>query len=293
MKNSNHKPLLSIIVVSYNCCELLHNCLFSLRPYLQADRDELIVVDNASTDESVSMLERLFPEVKLLASGSNLGFGRANILGLQEARGDYVFLLNPDTVVHGDVLQALLDFFNDDAHKEVGVAGFQLLDSAGRPDISAGNFPSLIQLVLELFPSRLFPYRLQSRLVKDYIEVDYVSGADLAFPRKLWEETGGFDPSFFLYYEETEWQYRVMKAGYKRVLIQGPSITHYSTSDLYKLHPLKIRIFESSRILYYQKVYGRLAAWYARFALSLYYGSRFLMGKSSHFARSAREVWYV
>lgn len=284
----------STIIVNYNSGRLLANCLTSLLPYFSAEREEVIVVDNASTDDSLTHAQAHFPWVKFIQVGENLGFGRANNLGAKHALGQWLFFLNPDTEVHGDLVGAALAFFKTPASFTVGIAGFQVVNRAGQPDVSAGNFPGLWSLAKELLlPGRLFPHRLKTKAANGFVEVDYVSGADLFVPRRYWEQTKGFDPDFFLYYEETEWQYRFKTLGLKRVLLPFPTLLHHIGTNDHKVSLEKIKIFEKSRILYYQKVYGSWASLYCRILLSLFYASRWLMAKGQHYKEAAREVWHV
>lgn len=284
----------STIIVNYNSGRLLANCLNSLLPYFKADRDEVIVVDNASSDDSFVYAKAAFPWVKFVEAGENLGFGRANNLGAKNAVGQWLFFLNPDTEVQGDLIGNAISFFKSPASFSVGVAGFHVVNRAGQPEVSAGNFPSLWSLTKELLlPGRFFPHQLKTRAGHGFEEVDYVSGADLFVPRRYWEHTAGFDPDFFLYYEETEWQHRLKKMGLKRVLLPSPTLFHEVGTSDHKVNLQKIKIFEKSRILYYRKVYGSWAAAYCRLLLSLFYGSRSLMGKGSHYGQAAKEVWHV
>lgn len=285
---------ISTIIVNYNSGQLLQHCLASLERHFVPAREEVIVVDNASTDESLQQAQALFPWVKYVQAGENLGFGRANLLGAQHAQGQWFFFLNPDTEVHGDLVGAGLAFFKSPASVGVGVAGFPVLNAAGKAEVSAGNFPSLWSLTKELLlPGRLFPHRLRTKQHEHFAAVDYVSGADLFVPRRYWVHTGGFDPNFFLYYEETEWQYRLKKLGLMRALLAGPTLLHHVGTSDHKMSLSKIRIFEKSRILYYQKAYGVWASQYCRALLSLFYGSRWLLGKGSHYRQAAKEVWHV
>jgi GT2 family glycosyltransferase len=283
----------SIIIVSYNCRAYLEACLQHLQRYIDDQRDEVIVVDNASTDGTVAALRAQFGWVQWIEAGENLGFGRANNLGMTHAKGTHFFLLNPDTELRADAMAAGLAFFDLPAHRHVGVAGFPLLGSTGAPEVSAGNFPGLLSLALGLLPARVFPYRLKSKVRDAYTEVDYVSGADLFLPRSTYDLLGGFDPAFFLFYEETEWQHRMQRAGLKRVLLPAPHILHHVGTSDHKVSLLKITIFERSRIYYYRCVFGRFGAWYCRFMLSIFYFSRSFSRQKSYFREAVRTVWHV
>jgi GT2 family glycosyltransferase len=283
----------SVIIVSYNCSEYLRSCLQKLSLYLQIARDEVIVVDNASEDDTLHMLRTEFQWVKLIEAGGNLGFGRANNLGMAQASGDYFFLLNPDTELLGDAMGAGLAFFESEHSNGVGVLGFPLLGANLQPEVSAGNFPDLVSLTLDVLPANFFPYVLQMRQQGLYSLVDYVSGADLFLPRSTYERVGGFDPAFFLFYEETEWQFRMQRQGLLRVLLPGPHIMHHVGTSDHKVNLSKILIFEKSRVYYYHKLYGRVASWYCHFLLSFFYFSRSFQPGKTYFREAARKMWHV
>lgn len=283
----------STIIVSYNCEAYLRACLQKFASYYRPERDEVIVVDNASTDGTIGMLTNEFSWVKTIEAGGNLGFGRANNLGMAQATGDYFFLLNPDTVLLGDAMDAGLNFFEQAKSEGVGVLGFPLLSPAHEPEVSAGNFPDLVDLTLDLLPAFFFPYLLKERQTTHYKIVDYVSGADMFLPRSTYDLVGGFDPAFFLYYEETEWQFRMQKQGLLRVLLAEPQIIHHVGTSDHKVSLTKILLFEKSRVYYYRKLYGPLGAWYCRLLLSLFYFSRSFGRGKAYFRTAATKMWYV
>jgi len=141
---------LSIIVVNWNVCELLRRCLTSI----EANRGDLsleaIVVDNASSDDSVSVVEREFPQVHLIASQENLGYVGGNNLGVHEAKGRYLLILNPDTEILGDALQQMVAYL--DVHPDVGVVGPQLLNPDGSVQSSRRRFPQLATAFFDGIP---------------------------------------------------------------------------------------------------------------------------------------------
>jgi GT2 family glycosyltransferase len=128
-KRPQSAPLLSIIIVNYNVRDFLHHALVSLQKAMRGMKGEIIVVDNASDDGSVEMVRRRFPAVQLIASKSNLGFAKANNVGLKRARGKYILLINPDTLVQEDTLRVMLRFFEE--NHDVGLAGCKILNSDG------------------------------------------------------------------------------------------------------------------------------------------------------------------
>lgn len=188
-------PLVSIIIVSYRTPGLLRDCLASLAAQAGAEH-EAIVVDNASGDGTAEMVREEFPEVRLIASEANLGFSPANNLAMAQARGDYLLLLNPDTVLPTGCLARWLE-----RHRErgAGISGPRLLNPDGSLQPSAWKVPGLAASLLELFYLhrllRANGYPLQ-RFAADF-EPEFVSGAAMLFERGLRERIGGLDPEMF------------------------------------------------------------------------------------------------
>ncbi len=214
----------SIIIVSYNTCRLLCDCLDSIYQQTKELDFEVIVVDNASKDDTCQVLELSYPQVRLIRSAENLGFGRANNLGVQYAKGEYLLFLNSDTILLNNAISIFYQYAQEHSIDEnIGVLGGILLDRELMPNISAGEFPTPKSEFRYIF-HKLFPVKNVSD--KKQRDVDFVVGADMFIRRDLFIEIGGFDPQFFMYYEETDLQYRFAKVGYIRRIINGPRIIH-------------------------------------------------------------------
>jgi GT2 family glycosyltransferase len=182
---------------------------------------EVIVVDNASSDDSATMVEHEFPGARLIRNADNVGFGRANNVAMAAARGEYFLLLNSDAELLDDGLIHLVERLR--ARPEVGIAGLRLIHLDGRLQASARRFPTLQRVAIANF----WLYRLVSRrraadlLLGHYWdhdserEVDWVTGACMLVRRNVFRDTDGFDPSIFLYGEEVEWCHRVREKGWK------------------------------------------------------------------------------
>lgn len=260
----------SIIIVNYNTRDILNQCLGSIYQYTADINFEIILVDNASADGSTEMIKARYPEVILIESKENLGFGRANNLGAKHASGTYLFLLNSDTIMLENSIKILYNFFESTNDPNLAVIGCKLLDINKRPHISYGNFPSIRQELFEYGLSRIFrKYYLTklspsvcdaSRQIK---EVDYIMGADLFFKKQIFEQVNGFDEDFFLYYEETEICFRLKKKGYRILWVPLTSIIHYIGASGNQTKEFNYWILEQlhkSKYLYYKKCYGILAA---------------------------------
>ena len=228
----------SIIIVNYNTCNLLRNCLNSIFKHTEGIDFEVIVSDNGSKDGSIEMVKQEFPLVILIENNANLGFGTANNRGLEIAKGKYIFYLNSDTILINNAVKLFYDFWETSPDKaEIGALGGNLLDENGNIIHSYGNFPKpwkeiflfwrKIVLVYIKYLFKLFGHNLRLRKKNTTIqkigEVEYVTGADLFL---LNNKSDYFDERFFLYYEETDLQWHLMKNGLKRLIIPTPKIIH-------------------------------------------------------------------
>lgn len=224
----------SIIIVNYNTLEMTKACIDSIFKYTSDVGFEIILVDNASNDGSKEFFS-CDDRIKYIYCGDNLGFGKANNLGLQYAKGRYLFLLNSDTLFLNNAVKIFLDYATN-AVEDVGCIGTFLLDENHKVTHSFGSFPTykntidewviypiLRQLKLKNKPSKYDPSFM---IRKGHFYVDYITGADIFVKRDIVLNHGLFDPDFFMYYEETEMQFRYRKMGYKSVMIEGPEIIH-------------------------------------------------------------------
>lgn len=220
----------SVIIINYNTRETTLACINTV---VEQSRDiayEIIVVDNASTDGSRECFAA-DKRIKYMYNGENVGFGRANNIGMRVAQGKYLFLLNSDTLLIDNALKIFYDAAESFGSR-LGAMGCILLDKQQRPTHSYGQFITIGSSLSEPF-LRLWN-RLAHKESKMYrptipsgnLYVDYVSGADMFVPRNVFEQTGGFDKDFFMYAEDVDWQYRMSKAGLDRIIIGGPHIIH-------------------------------------------------------------------
>ena len=212
---------LSVVIVSYNTREILHRCFQALKEASAGLTLEIFVVDNASRDGSVEMLGEQYPEVNVIASAVNLGFGAANNRALVEATGRYIILLNSDAFLRPDALR--LSIQHMDENPEIGLGGARLIgpDEAWQP--SARCFPSVLNDFLSLsglstrYPKSRF-FGRADRTWSDHMqpaEVDWVPGAYSIIRPKALQDVGIFDEGFFLYYEEVDLCRRIKEKGYK------------------------------------------------------------------------------
>jgi hypothetical protein len=230
---------LSVIVVSWNTEDLLRRCLASLRVHLRSLSHEIIVVDNASTDGSAEMVATEFPEARLIRNVANMGFGAANNQGMTAASGRYLLLLNSDTFLTDDSVAML--FASVQMQPSVGVAQCRLFFPDGRLQHTAYRFPSLGLILFEaLGVYKLFRRRAPGILLRGYWDhaterdVDWVIGAFMLMPRRVYEDTGGFDERLFLYGEDREWCFRIRQHEWRIRFYPSASIVHvgHASSDI-------------------------------------------------------------
>jgi len=260
----------AVIIVSWNVRDYLTDCLRSV--YAEFDRSGLEgavwVVDNASTDGTVELLDELFPQVKLIANSHNPGFGAANNQGMWAAATygpRYFFLLNPDTVVRPGALRALVDCL--EARPRAGMAGARLVYGDGRFQHSAFIFPGLIQLLFDLFPmpGRLYESRFNGRYARrlyradaEPFPIDHPLGATMMVRADVALVTGGFDESFYMYCEEIDWSWRIREAGWTIYAVPAAEIVHYGGESTRQVAARSLVDLWGSRARLYRKHHGRL-----------------------------------
>jgi GT2 family glycosyltransferase len=248
-----------VIIVNWNTKDLLCQCIDSLAQRVKNIDTEILVVDNGSTDGSVAAVREKFPGVRLIENSMNLGFAKANNHALSISKGRYLLLLNPDTQVKDEAIPQMLSFMN--AHAEAGVVGAQLLNADGSKQNSIANFPSLAtELLNKSLLRRLFPDKFPGK-ERDYpgpVEVDSVIGACMLVRRETVEQVGPLDEEYFLFLEETDWCYRMKKAGWKVYHIPQTEVLHFQGKSA-EAEKAKARIeYYRSRYHYFRKNKGRL-----------------------------------
>jgi GT2 family glycosyltransferase len=273
---------LAIVIVNWNVREMLAACLRSVQAELAASglTAQIWVVDNASTDGSVDMLRRHFPDIQLIASDKNLGFAAGNNAALRamgfdrpqevaDNRPAAVLLLNPDTELHPGALQTLVDFF--DSHAQAGVAGARLVYGDGSFQHSAFDFPGLWQLAIELLPvpGRLVESRLNGRYPRSLYEqgrpfqVGHPLGAAMCVRAEAIARIGLLDERFQMYVEEVDWCRRIVSAGWLAYCVPAATVTHYGGQSTTQAERESFVNLWTSRRRFYGKHYRPLKIWLA------------------------------
>ncbi|MGL5203416.1 glycosyltransferase family 2 protein [Cetobacterium sp.] len=256
----------SIIMVNYNTLELTKNTINSVIEKTSNIDYEIILIDNDSKDGSHEYFSSLnLDNFRYIQSGSNLGFGKANNLGYKIASGNYIFLLNTDTLLVNNAIKILFDEIYKD--NKIGVVGGNLYDMDMNPVHSF--LKEIYSFKTEIYINFGFILNIPKKIVgilksqkrddfnysNNIIEVGYITGADMMIRRECIEAVGFFDPDFFMYFEETELTSRIKKVGYKIVSVPGAKIIHLEGKST-KFKEQKIKMFNESKFKYFDKVYG-------------------------------------
>ena len=251
---------LSIIIVNYNVKEFLQNLIHSIYKAARNIKYEIIIVDNASDDGSVEFLREKFPDVKLIVNEENLGFSKANNIGLKCAAGKYLLLLNPDTLVGEDTFDKMIEFF--ESTPEAGLAGCKILNPDGTLQLACrrsfpGPWTSFCKVtgLSSLFPgSKIFArYNLTYLDENQTYEVDAISGSFMMLTREVYEKVGGLDEEFFMYGEDLDLCYRIQKAGYKVYYVHTTQIIHYKGESTKRSTLDETKIFYNAMHLFVKK----------------------------------------
>ena len=255
---------LSIIIVNYNVKHFLEQCIISVKKALNGIEGEIIVVDNNSVDGSLTLINEKFKDVVLISNKKNTGFSVANNQGIKIAKGENILLLNPDTVVQEDTLVKCLEFF--DSHQDAGALGVKMYDGNGRflPESKRGlPTPSVafykIFGLATLFPSsRVFgKYHLGYLSMNENHKVDVLSGAFMLIRRKVLDNVGLLDETFFMYGEDIDLSYRIKKAGYENYYFSKTKIIHYKGESTKKSSINYVFIFYRAMVIFAEKHFSK------------------------------------
>ena len=255
---------LSVIIVNYNVRQFLENSLASIGRALEGIEGEVFVVDNASDDGSADMVRAKFPSVRLVENRENLGFARANNIALRLTGGEFILLINPDTVVQEDTFRVMLRFFSE--VPDAGIAGCRILNPDGSFQLPCRrSFPTpwvaftKIFGLAALFPkSRLFgSYNLTYLSEDETYSVDAVSGSFMMVRREAYAKVGGLDESFFMYGEDLDWCYRFGIAGFRVYYVHTTKIIHFKGESTKRSDIDEIRLFYQAMQLFVSKHFSR------------------------------------
>ena len=257
---------LSIVILCWNDLEVIVNCLQSIHDGTHSTEFEVIISDNGSRDESVEVIRKKFPQVHVIENGTNLRFAKANNVGIRACKGEYILILNPDTIIHDGTLDKLVMFA--DQHAEAGALGCKVLNADGTYQVSGRPFASLRGEWIAALYLRPLGYLFDWFLSDSYTAwkgqtqrtVGWLSGCFILIRSDLIKRLGGFDEQFFYYYEDMDLCRRVWDAGYSIIYTPEMTITHLggqSTKRSPRAFALDSQI---TRYRYYYKYFGKRGA---------------------------------
>ena len=255
---------LSVIIVNYNVRQFLENALTSILRAMEGLEGEVFVVDNASDDGSVEMVKAKFHHVCLIQNKENVGFSRANNIALKQARGQYLLLINPDTVVQEDTFHEMLRFFRETP--DAGLAGCKILNPDGSFQLGAHrSFPTPWVAFTKIFGlSALFPksrffgrYNLTYLSPDETYEVDALSGSFMMMKRNVYERVGGLDEAYFMYGEDLDWCFRVSQIGSKVYYVHSTKIIHFKGESTRRSNLDEIKTFYAAMRIFVGKHFSR------------------------------------
>ena len=285
---------LSVIIVNYNVKYFLEQCLHSVAKAARGIDVEVFVVDNNSVDGSVQMVADKFPAVRLIANRDNRGFSRANNQAIAESTGEYVLLLNPDTVVEEDTFRRTLQFM--DQHPDAGGLGVKMVDGKGRflPESKRGlPTPAVafykISGLSAIFPkSQIFGrYHLGFLDKEQTHEVEILAGAFMLLRRSVLDVTGVLDETFFMYGEDIDLSYRIIKAGYKNYYFPETRIIHYKGESTKKSSVNYVLVFYNAMVIFARKHFSARNAKAFSFLINLAIYLRAFLAIAARFIRVA------
>lgn len=230
---------LSIIILNYNVSNFLEQCVLSVKSALSAIDAEIIVIDNNSSDDSCTMMKRRFPEVKLIENKQNLGFPKGNNIGVAQAKGEYICILNPDTVVAEDTFIKVMAFAKK--QKNLGIIGCKLIDGTGNflPESKRGiptPFVAFTKIagLYKIYPKCFGKYYAQKLAENETGKVEILVGAFMLMKRDLYLEIEGFDENCFMYSDDVDLSYMVLQKGKSNYYFHETSVIHYKGESTLK-----------------------------------------------------------
>ena len=252
---------LSVIILNYNVRFFLEQCVASVQEALTNIDSEIIVVDNDSSDDSCEIIKSRFPNVKLIENTVNSGFPKGNNIGVAQAKGDYICILNPDTVVAEDTFEKILAFAKK--QENLGIVGCKLIDGSGNflPESKRGIPTPFVALTKIFGLYKLFPncvlfnrYYAQHLSENETGKVDILVGAFMIMKRNLYNEIGGFDENCFMYSDDIDLSFMVLKSGKNNYYFHETSVIHYKGESTVK-DGLYMKRFREAMQFFYKKHY--------------------------------------
>jgi len=279
---------LSVIILNYKVPYYLLQCLQSVEKAIQHISAEIIVIDNNSKDESCQLVKQYFPNVILVQNKENTGFSKGNNAGIMLARGEYICLLNPDTVVGESVFQDLLKFA--ETKKDIGAVGVKIIDGAGSflPE-SKRNLPTPLVALEKLFGIQKNYYSALKE--NETGKVAVLVGAFMLMKKDRYWEIGGLDEDYFMYGEDIDLSYKFSKAGYQNYYVGSTTVLHYKGESTAKDEKYRKRFYGAMKI-FYQKHFQKTGLLNPLLNLGLGMAKIFHSTKKKEKTETAFKNWY-
>ncbi len=250
------KKKVCIVIVSYNVCQLVDECLQSVRKALRGIDGEVYVVDNNSTDQTVETLRPLYPDVCFIANKDNVGFARANNQAIRQSDSEYVLLLNPDTVVYEPTIRETLAFL--DAHPQAGGAGVRMLDRYGKPAPESRRAIPTPWVAFTKMLGFTRRYYMSDLPWDEPCRIEVISGAYCMLRREALDQVGLLDEDFFMYGEDIDLSYRLLRGGWQNWYLPQ-EIIHYKGESTQKSSFRYVHVFYQAMLIFFRKHYGHLS----------------------------------
>lgn len=268
---------LSIIIVTWNVADYIVACLASIYRNINSRYEyEIIIVDSASQDNSVELIQSQYPDVKLMEKSENIGYTQGNNIGLEQAKGKYLILLNPDTEILDNALNKMIDYL--ETHPDVGMIGPHTYNTDGTTQSTRRKFPTK---ALAFFESTwLQQFAPKTMLDNFYLNdqpndgifpVDWVQGSALMLRREVFEQIGGLDTGYVMYFEELDWCKRASAENWKCIYLGSAEIIHHGGKSSEQVNIQKHIYFQESKLRYYRKFHGSFFATILRIFLLVNY----------------------
>ena len=290
---------LTVVIVSYNVRDYIAQCLLSLTRALQGLEAEVYVVDNHSHDDTVAYLREQFPEITVIASNHNLGFARANNIAIRQTQGSYVLLLNPDTIVAESTISEAVAFMDD--HPEAGGLGVRMLrddgfdakeSRRGLPTPSVA-FYKMSGLCSRFPKSRRFGHYYMGYLPWDEpAQIEVISGAFCLLRREALDKIGLLDEDFFMYGEDIDLSYRLLKGGYQNWYLPA-KILHYKGESTQKSSFRYVHVFYDAMLIFFRKHYAHASLLLSLPIKAAIYGKAFVELCRMQLQRARRSLGFV
>lgn len=264
VSGKNTQPAITIVIVNYNVKDFLVQCLHSVEAASTELTVEVIVVDNHSSDGSVAYLRPIFPTVQFIEAGENLGFGKANNVGIALAQAKYTLLLNPDTILSEDTLHIMWHYM--ESRPDAGIAGCKVLNPDGTFQVACRRgFPTPWASFCRLFGLQaLFPksplfarYNQTFRSEDETYDVDALIGAFMFCRTEALQQANGFDPEFFMYGEDLDLCFRIQQAGWKVAYYPATTIVHFKGESTRRSSMNEVKVFYEAMTIFARKHYGK------------------------------------